>query len=339
MKNTLLIFFSFFTAQAFAQNATFTDPRDGNQYKTIKIGRQTWMAENIRYKTQEGNYFLYNRDIANLSLHGYLYDWEAAAGACPDGWRLPTTADYLELSQITGGNQVPGKLLLKTGWQPDENASNESGFSAYPGGFRDQTGKFREKGKAAYFWTSEDMPERMGNYQQESPPIVLGKNAGHWINLYHGIHESTAFSVRCMKENQGSGFSQKAPDFSKWDRTFNVHKQITCTEEYDDFYNGLHQYQCQPAKSVNITISIRFVPNNSDLGSGEDAFIIQVKNPAQKVNDTYTVNGSGVTADGKPAFEFEFGGWQPSTLILDEANKKILVDNDTGNRRDVFFYR
>ncbi|HOR61199.1 MAG TPA: FISUMP domain-containing protein [Bacteroidales bacterium] len=138
---------------------SFTDPRDNNTYRTVQIGNQIWMAENLKYlpsvvgpgtgsKTNP-YYYVYdyvgtNVDAAKQSAiyttYGVLYNWEAAKTACPTGWHLPSDAEWTILTNYLGGEAVAGGKLKETGtthWNsPNEGATNETDFTALPGGNR-----------------------------------------------------------------------------------------------------------------------------------------------------------------------------------------------------------
>ncbi len=144
---------------SFAQTkGTFKDSRDGKTYKTIKIGTQTWMAENLAYKTYDGSW-AYNNSESNVSKYGRLYNWQIAKNVCPTGWHLPSDTEWTSLTNYLGGEAVAGeKLKSSTGWKLDEGknyGNNMSGFNALPAGFRSGNGgSFVDKGKYSYFWSS-----------------------------------------------------------------------------------------------------------------------------------------------------------------------------------------
>jgi len=111
---------------------TFTDPRDGKTYKTVKIGNQTWMAENLNYEC-EGSKF-YDNDPANAEKYGRLYDWATAFKACPSGWHIPSKEEWRTLVDYAGGFDISGKeLKARSGWRTN-SGTDAFGFSALPGG-------------------------------------------------------------------------------------------------------------------------------------------------------------------------------------------------------------
>lgn len=190
---------------------SFEDSRDNQVYKTIRIGTQTWFAQNLNYadsvKTPsiKGKSYCYNDNVANCEVAGRLYTWEAAVVVCPEGWRLPTMAEYTTLLSIVGGSATAGvKLKSAIGWNEDEegydgNGTDEYGFSALPAGawFDEEDGVtgFDLKGESAWFWTASEF-----NYQGE----VYGNgfsvtNYKESASIFY--HEKAiAMSVRCIKE-------------------------------------------------------------------------------------------------------------------------------------------
>jgi len=134
---------------------TFTDNRDGQKYKTVKIGTQTWMAQNLNYKADSS--WCYNDSLSYCKKYGRLYDWNTATTVCPNGWKLPDTADWNKLVATAGGEEIAGKKLKsKSGWKYENgNGTDDYGFSALPGGIRYSDG-FNSAGYRGYWWTSEE---------------------------------------------------------------------------------------------------------------------------------------------------------------------------------------
>ena len=130
---------------------TLKDLRDGKVYKTVTIGNQIWMAENLNYKTDSS--FCYNDSAEYCAKYGRLYIWDAAMDACPSGWHLPDTTEWVTLITAVGGKSTAGKMLKSTsGWNSDGNGTDDFGFTVLPAG---GWGSKDFVGEAAVFWTSE----------------------------------------------------------------------------------------------------------------------------------------------------------------------------------------
>ena len=123
---------------------SIVDSRDGQVYKTVKIGDQVWMAQNLNYadsvKTPslKGRSWCFENDSTNCLTYGRLYTWAAAVdsqGICPEGWHLPNKSEW-ELLVETVGSQSGSKLKSLAGWSYDGNGVDEFGFSALPAGYR-----------------------------------------------------------------------------------------------------------------------------------------------------------------------------------------------------------
>ena len=123
---------------------SIVDSRDGQVYKTVKIGNQVWMAQNLNYadsvKTPslKGRSWCFENDSTNCLTYGRLYTWAAAVdsqGICPEGWHLPNKSEW-ELLVETVGSQSGSKLKSLAGWSYDGNGVDEFGFSALPAGYR-----------------------------------------------------------------------------------------------------------------------------------------------------------------------------------------------------------
>ena len=170
---------------------TLTDTRDGQTYKTVVIGEQTWMADNLNYETE--NSYCYDDDPSNCSKYGRLYTWVAATTVCPSGWHLPSTTEWKTLFTAVGGSSTAGTVLKSTGgWFNDGNGTYAFGFSALPAGLRNGTGGYYYEGDYAYFWSST---EYYSNY-------------AYSMYLYYGYdfagldyyNKDFGRSVRCVKD-------------------------------------------------------------------------------------------------------------------------------------------
>jgi len=137
----------------------FTDPRDGKTYRTVKIGDQVWMAENLNYAGPNGDIGrYYDNDPAYGEKYGRLYTLKEAKKICPPGWHLPSREEWETLVNFAGGEKIAGgKLKAKNGWNNKDddtsgNGTDEFGFSALPGGNGNSDGCFGTVGYYGYWW-------------------------------------------------------------------------------------------------------------------------------------------------------------------------------------------
>lgn len=193
---------------------TFTDPRDGEVYKTCKIGNQIWMAENLRYRPPKGGSHAYDDDASNVKKYGRLYTWETAMEACPPGWHLPSIEDFNQLKNFIAKEYDVSDALRAEEWGDGIDAF---GFSALPAGLRWWSYSDKEEccyyayddmGNRTHFWTSSkiipDGVEYFGDgddvfyfelYKNGTDIGYAYKKAKGCINCFY--HER---SVRCIKD-------------------------------------------------------------------------------------------------------------------------------------------
>jgi uncharacterized protein (TIGR02145 family) len=141
-----LFFFSLFTTAQTSDK--LVDNRDGHVYKTIQIGSQIWMAENLNFATDTGS-ICYDNNPSNCNIFGRLYTWEVARQVCPQGWHLPSDNEWQILERFIGlpenelnmigfrggNNNIAGKLKSKTAWNSSNNLVYEDiGFNVLPAG-------------------------------------------------------------------------------------------------------------------------------------------------------------------------------------------------------------
>jgi len=212
---------------------TLKDARDKRTYKTITIGTQTWMAENLNYSDSvatpslKGKSWCYDNDDTNCDETGRLYTWAAAIdsvklandtanpqtcgdgvncklpakvrGICPDGWRLPKTEDWKTLiAAVNGSGMKSANLKSTSGWSGDGNGTNSSGFSILPAGHRYSDGYFYNAGTEASFWEAED-----SNSSQENSEASCMSFFVHFKDALFSLgNKNYGFSIRCIEDSE-----------------------------------------------------------------------------------------------------------------------------------------
>lgn len=201
------------TDQAEMEEDMTVEDYDGNVYKTVRIGTQIWMAENLKSThysdgTPVPN-FVYNNNLELINVYGRLYKWTAVVrgnkgnnsnpgtiqGVAPEGWHIPSKAEWEELANSLGGMQVSGGKIKETGtvhWnEPNVVVGSKNLFNALPGGMYDFTGVFQWMGGGGCYSTSTK------DSQQEVMCVIL--ESGSAAMEIGGLHPNDAVSVRCIK--------------------------------------------------------------------------------------------------------------------------------------------
>lgn len=200
-----------------SQSSNILTDVEGNEYNVVTIGNQTWMKENLRVsKFRNGDeiptfltntawqsigsvaYSLFDDIPVNNSFYGKLYNGYVISdprGVCPAGWHIPSDAEWMDLENYLGGRPVAGGKLKSTSslWlQPNTGATDESGFSGMPGGYRNFNGGFFNSPRYAYWWSS-----------------TLNTTTSYWsrslqstvIYVSRGSQSFTmGLSIRCIKD-------------------------------------------------------------------------------------------------------------------------------------------
>ncbi|OQB59335.1 MAG: hypothetical protein BWX96_02842 [Bacteroidetes bacterium ADurb.Bin145] len=215
---------------SYGQEYSFITPAtdiEGNVYKTVKIGDQVWMAENLKVTKLNDNtdityapdnvdwivldgpgYCWYNNDPdLNKPVYGALYNWFAASNEniCPTGWHVPTDVEFNAMEVILGlaqddvnnwgsrGTDHGSKMKSDTGWKTDENGTNTSGFTALPGGYRFYSnGTYQGQDTYEYFWTATQHDADRGWYR-----LLEGSKT----DVYRASGDKRAGkAIRCIKD-------------------------------------------------------------------------------------------------------------------------------------------
>jgi len=179
------------------KEGTFTDSRDEKIYKTVTIGRQTWMAENLNYEATDSSW-CYEDSSRYCGIYGRLYNWAAAKSVCDTGWHLPDTSEWRKLVSVAGGPDIAGgKLKSASGWDDyfgqSGNGANDFKFSALPGGQRNILGNFYDTGSKGQWWTATEIDEFQNSAYLRSMYNNLDQVHEFGVAMGHGL------SVRCVK--------------------------------------------------------------------------------------------------------------------------------------------
>jgi uncharacterized protein (TIGR02145 family) len=178
---------------------------DGNNYAVVTIGIQTWMGENLNYETTDS--WWYDNSSANGDVYGRLYTWNAALYACPAGWHLPSDDEWKTLEMALGMSQSEADLIGYRGtdeggkmkeagtthWNsPNTDATNSSGFTVLPGGYRGMDGYFLSLGYSGNWWSATEVNSYIawGRY--------LFYDTARVNRSYHT--KEGGFSVRCVRD-------------------------------------------------------------------------------------------------------------------------------------------
>lgn len=197
--------------------------RDGNVYRTVRIGEQVWMAENMNYDIP--NSWCKGNNSENCQKYGRLYTWDAAQNVCPEGWHLPSADEFNNLIMAVGGDSISyKKLKSQSGWLDGENGDDAVGFSALPGDYMsaEEIAKFKEDKK-------KELKKELKPRKRAGGKPRCKNSAGFWTRtkkvfegggdgfvLKIGCYGSSiglrsfesAYSVRCVKGDSDSDFKK-----------------------------------------------------------------------------------------------------------------------------------
>jgi len=227
---------------ALSLGTTVTDI-DGNVYETVLIGEQLWMAENLKVThyndgseipnitnngewggLSNGAYGDYNNNPTNSETYGRLYNWHTVnddKGVCPDGWHVPSDEEYTIITDYLGGESVAGGKMKEAGhehWnyhsdEVTEEATNESGFTGLPAGFRhNSTGNYNNMGTGGYFWSPSELSINNERYR-----FLSTYSSGVNRSL---IDKQCGVSIRCLADEITTGCTD--PEACNYDETANV---------------------------------------------------------------------------------------------------------------------
>jgi len=189
----------------------------GGSYEFVTIGGKKWMTKNLNIETSESWCYGHGGEVydyvtasfktlpaediqANCAKYGRLYTWSAAKTACPIGWRLPSREEWDDLVTAAGGYSTAGKKLKSTsGWNYNgaqrDNGTDDFGFSALPGGYRNSDGNFITDGYHGYWWTAAEYNSEYAYFMSMEYGSDIMSAGGDGDHIYK---RSGGFSVRCV---------------------------------------------------------------------------------------------------------------------------------------------
>lgn len=177
-----LIVFAQVKVKVKPQPVTISDIRDGKVYKTVKIGTQYWMAENLNYQTE--NSYCFGDDANNCTKYGRLYEWAEAKASCPAKWRLPADSDWNILTDFVGGKEKAGYKL---------NIYGPVGFKGLYAGRRVSYGQYFYLGSVGIFWSATEADKDNAITKTIAP--------GNQAVVNTNYSKYNAYSVRCIADS------------------------------------------------------------------------------------------------------------------------------------------
>ena len=184
---------------------TFADPRDSQVYRTVKVGTQTWMAENLNLA---GAGACYGNSPDSCSKYGRLYTWaevmqgaisstsspSKVKGLCPAGWHVPSNAEWTLLGNAVGASDSAKGTKFKSvgGWANSGNGADVYGFRALPAGYRAADGSFTSAAQIAYWWSATESDTSSAWYRN-----MYFSSAN--LSRFYGT-KTFWFSLRCAQD-------------------------------------------------------------------------------------------------------------------------------------------
>jgi len=267
----------------------FLDTRDYQMYKTVTIGKQTWMAQNLNYDYNEGSAksYCYDNDEGYCSKYGRLYTWAAAMdsaavfskagegcgygnecsssgpirGVCPDGWHLPITGEWNALFTSVGGVDVAGgELKSFSGWNSDGNGDDSFGFAVLPAGYRTNYGGFNNAGSLAYFWSSTES----SRYTAYDWYFHYGRTGVY----SYGGNEYYGRSVRCLRYSNDVGSeASSSSSQAKLSSSSSVIPDSDSESQCDEMADQARHDECESIKSSSSEAS--GIPYTTECPAGK----------------------------------------------------------------------
>jgi uncharacterized protein (TIGR02145 family) len=181
---------------------SFIDRRDGQHYKTVQIGTQKWMAQNLNYKSPSNDSYCYSSDSLQCNKNGRLYTWKSAKESCPMGWHLSSEQEWMTLEKFLGETEATVQL---SGWRGKAGAllkdksiggTGTTGLNLFATGTRRTNGTFVQNGEHGQYWTATEQSTSFAWYRD----IYIGYSGIYKMSNTDGYGKENAFAVRCIAD-------------------------------------------------------------------------------------------------------------------------------------------
>jgi len=240
---TIMVVFSLGCDESGNSTTHFTDPRDQQKYRKVKIGDLVWMGENLSYKTKDS--WCYDNNESNCKKYGRLYNFNVAMEVCPDGWYLPSREDWDNLEQ-TIGRKVAGKKLKSK----KKGGTDDYGWSALPGGFRYSNGNFQGVENGGFWWSAT-------GYMNDD---AYSRGIGMLVDIIgeNLVENNYGLSVRCVQDSKldNAPFIQDNQERISWYNESATEFTIITAKQLVEFAQLVNNWKNFNGKTVKLGADI-----------------------------------------------------------------------------------
>lgn len=307
------------------------DSRDNKEYSTVVIGDQEWMAENLNYNPEARSYDEKTDD--NYSVEGRMYSWEEARVACPEGWHLPTPAEWDELFRYAGEGHSAYESLSRLDGFESFRGTNDFGFSASAAYIVDDYGHLKKDNDRAYYWSFE-RSSGYGSYVEIGYGKTRSDNRSYSTKAY--------YHVRCIKGEPSleSSSSKKEDVSSSSAKVSSSSKQSSSSKEQSSssVESSSSEILSSSSGQIKSSSSAVFVePSEVKRGSftderdGREYRYVQIGNQTWMAeNLNYVVDSSFCYNDSLEYCE-KYGRLYPWSVAMDSVGQFTTPGNECGN--------